>query len=70
MRFVDQRVGSRLVCFFFGRKADHTMGLIGFLKAQLGIPKDGVKPVRTVASTRAPMSSLANHLEPFYRTGT
>jgi len=31
---------------FFGRKADHTMGLIGFLKAQLGIPRAGIKPVR------------------------
>lgn len=25
--------------------ADHTMGLIGFLKAQLGIPKLGIKPI-------------------------
>lgn len=31
---------------FFGRKADHTMGLIGFLKAQLGIPRAEIKPVR------------------------
>ena len=55
MRFADQRVGSRLV-FFFGRKADHTMGLIGFLKAQLGIPRDGVKPVRTISSMRTSIS--------------
>ncbi|KAF9652811.1 hypothetical protein BDM02DRAFT_3136795 [Thelephora ganbajun] len=30
--------------------ADHTMGLIGFLKAQLGIPRAGVKPVSTTPS--------------------
>lgn len=43
---LDRPDSDQLV--FFARKADHTMGLIGFLKAQLGIPRAGVQPVRAI----------------------
>jgi hypothetical protein len=43
---LDLLDGDQLM--FFARKADHTMGLIGFLKAQLGIPRAGVQPVRAI----------------------
>jgi hypothetical protein len=44
---LDRPDSNQLV--FFARKADHTMGLIGFLKAQLGIPRAEVQPVRAIS---------------------